>query len=146
MTTLLQLNTSVFSEAGQSSQLAREFVQNWQRQHADSHVIVRDLANEPVPHLNGERFKAFLTPANERTDFQRDVTDYSDKLIDELQQADVADNDYSLDIIPEDLFYIQLVILHYIIVETSRKQNAGEDFKEKRERIIIQEDLGHAGD
>src|SRR5690348_2000265 len=93
MTTLLQLNTSVFSEAGQSSQLAREFVQNWQRQHADSHagstVIVRDLVADPVPHLNGERFKAFLTPAEERNATQRDIAAYSDGLIDELKRADV---------------------------------------------------------
>lgn len=89
MTTLLQLNTSVFSEAGQSSQLAKEFVQNWQRQHADSTVIARDLAADPVPHLNGERFKAFLTPAEQRTQAQRDVAAYSDGLIDELKQADV---------------------------------------------------------
>ena len=89
MTTLLQLNTSVFSEAGQSSQLAKEFVQNWQRQHADSTVLLRDLAANPVPHLNGERFKAFLTPAAERSRAQREVAKYSDDLIEELKQADV---------------------------------------------------------
>jgi FMN-dependent NADH-azoreductase len=95
MTTLLQpvlleLDTSVFSEAGQSTQLAKEFVQNWQRQHAGSTVIVRDLAANPVPHLNGERFKAFLTPAEQRTEAQRDVAAYSDGLINELKQADVV--------------------------------------------------------
>ncbi|HVY23781.1 MAG TPA: NAD(P)H-dependent oxidoreductase [Steroidobacteraceae bacterium] len=89
MTTLLQLNTSLFSEAGQSSQLAREFVQNWQRQHPGSRVIVRDLATDPVPHLSGERFKAFLTPAEQRTAEQHEVTAFSDGLIDELKQADV---------------------------------------------------------
>jgi len=89
MTTLLQLNTSVFSEAGQSSQLAKEFAQNWQRQRAGSKVIVRDLTSDPVPHLTGERFKAFLTPAEQRTDAQRDIAAYSDSLIDELKQADV---------------------------------------------------------
>lgn len=89
MTTLLQLNTSVFSEAGQSSQLAKEFVRNWQRQHADSTIVVRDLAANPVPHLNGERFKAFLTPAEQRSEVQREVANYSDGLINELKQADV---------------------------------------------------------
>ena len=89
MTTLLQLNTSVFSEAGQSSQLARDFVQNWQRQHGEPNVIVRDLAANPVPHLNGERFKAFLTPAGDRTSTQKEIAAYSDGLIDELKQADV---------------------------------------------------------
>jgi FMN-dependent NADH-azoreductase len=50
---------------------------------------VRDLAANPVPHLNGERFKAFLTPAEQRTEAQRDIAAYSDALIDELKQADV---------------------------------------------------------
>ena len=89
MTTLLQLNTSLFSGAGQSSQLAREFVQNWQRQHNGSNVITRDLAADAIPHLNGERFKAFLTPAEQRTQKQRDVAAFSDALIAELKQADV---------------------------------------------------------
>jgi len=89
MTTLLQLNTSVFSENGQSSQLAKEFVENWQRQHPNASIIVRDLAANPVPHLNGERFKAFLTRAEQRTSTQQEITAYSDGLIDELKQADV---------------------------------------------------------
>jgi FMN-dependent NADH-azoreductase len=90
MTTLLQLNTSVFSENGQSTQLAKNFVKSWQQQHSDSTVIVRDLATDPVPHLNGERFQSFLTPAEQRTPQQHDIAAYSDGLIEELKQADVV--------------------------------------------------------
>jgi FMN-dependent NADH-azoreductase len=90
MKTILQINTSLFSEQGQSSQLARHFVQAWQSQNPDNRLIVRDLAQNPVPHLTAERFQAFLTPANERTAEQQAVAAYSDALIDELRQADVV--------------------------------------------------------
>src|SRR4026209_611641 len=82
MKTVLQLNTSIFSGNGQSSQLANEFV----AQLDASKVVVRDLASEPVPHLDAERFGAFLSKPDTRTREQQAVVDYSDKLNDELRQ------------------------------------------------------------
>ncbi len=89
MTTLLQINTSLFSDQGQSSQLAQQFVQEWKERHPDSTVIQRDLANDPVPHLDAARFGAFLAEPSSRTAEQQAVIDASDALIAELQQADV---------------------------------------------------------
>ena len=85
MKTVLQLNTSIFSGNGQSSQLASEFV----AQLDAGRVVVRDLASEPVPHLDAERFGAFLSKPESRTQKQKEVLNYSDALIDELRQADV---------------------------------------------------------
>ncbi len=45
MTTLLKINTSLFSDQGQSSQLANQFVRQWQASHPDSAVVTRDLAS-----------------------------------------------------------------------------------------------------
>jgi FMN-dependent NADH-azoreductase len=89
MKTLLQLNTSLYSGAGQSSRLADEFVSAWRRGNPQARVVVRDLAADPVPHLTAERFGAFLSKPEERTDEQQSVVGYSDKLIDELRRADV---------------------------------------------------------
>jgi len=89
MSTLLQLNTSLFSTGGQSSRLAEEFVAHWRANHHRGEVIVRDLAREPVPHLSAERFAAFLAKPGERTPEQQAVVDDSDALIDELKRADV---------------------------------------------------------
>jgi len=89
MKTLLRINTSIFSNAGESSQLADEFVANWRRQQPETTVITRDLARDPVPHLTGERFQAFLAKPGERSAEQQAVVDYSDVLIDELKRADV---------------------------------------------------------
>jgi FMN-dependent NADH-azoreductase len=87
--TLLQLKTSLFSDHGQSSQLAARFVREWQLQHPGSSVIARDLAAEPVPHLTAERFQAFVAKPEARTPEQAAHVAYSDALIGELERADV---------------------------------------------------------
>ena len=48
---------------------------------------MRDLAADPVPHLDAARFGAFI--AKQRTPEQQAVIEFSDRLIDELQRADV---------------------------------------------------------
>jgi FMN-dependent NADH-azoreductase len=81
--TTLQLNTSLFGPGGQSTTLANEFVAR-----RGGKVIVRDLARDPVPHLDAARFGAFLARAQARTPEQQAVVDYSDALIAELREAD----------------------------------------------------------
>jgi len=90
MNTLLQIKSSIFSEGGQSSRLADQFVANWRAAHPQGKVIVRDLSLDPVPHLDAARFGAFLARPGERTTEQQVVVDYSDALIDELRSADVV--------------------------------------------------------
>jgi FMN-dependent NADH-azoreductase len=89
MSSLLQINASLFSDNGQSSQLADRFVADWKARHPQGRVIRRDLGREPVPHLDGERFGAFMSKPDERTPEQQAVVDYSDALIAELKAADV---------------------------------------------------------
>lgn len=89
MKTLLQLNSSLFSGNGQSSHLSNEFVAAWRAANPDGRVVVRDLAANPVPHLDGQRFGAFLAKPEERTAQQQSVVDFSDALIEEIRNADV---------------------------------------------------------
>jgi FMN-dependent NADH-azoreductase len=89
MKTLLQINTSLFGAAGQSSVLSRDFVAAWREQNPQAQVIVRDLATDTPPHLTADGFGAFLARAGERSASQQVVLDYSDTLIDELRRADV---------------------------------------------------------
>jgi FMN-dependent NADH-azoreductase len=81
--TTLQLNTSLFGAGGQSTTLANEFVGK-----RGGKVIVRDLAKDPVPHLDASRFAAFLAKPDARTPEQQAVVAYSDGLIAELREAD----------------------------------------------------------
>ena len=87
--TLLQINASIFSNHGQSTRLADEFVAGWRAGNPSAHVVVRNLAEDTVPHLDAERFAAFLAKPGERSVEQEAVVDYSDALIDELKRADV---------------------------------------------------------
>ena len=88
MKTLLAIRSSMFSDGGQSNGLANRFVSAWRASNPEGEVIVRDLARDPVPHLDAARFGAFLAKPEERTPAQRAVVGYSDALIAELQRAD----------------------------------------------------------
>jgi FMN-dependent NADH-azoreductase len=90
MTTLLQINASLNNGNGQSSQLTNQFVAAFHKRRPEAKIVVRDVAAaEPVPHLNAERFGAFITKPEERSAAQRAVVAYSDILINELKEADV---------------------------------------------------------
>ena len=89
MKTLLQVNSSIFSDGGQSSRLAGRFVAAWRAANPGGKVNVRDLAKEPVPHLDAARFGAFIAKPEERTLEQQAAARYSDVLIAELKAADV---------------------------------------------------------
>lgn len=89
MNTLLQINSSIHSGQGQSSQLAEVFVTSFLEHHPETQLIKRDLSADEVPHLTADRFAAFLARPEERDDAQRAVVDYSDELIDEMKQADI---------------------------------------------------------
>jgi FMN-dependent NADH-azoreductase len=90
MTTLLQINASINNGNGQSSQLAKQFVAAFQKRNPEARLVVRDVAAaEPVPHLDAERFGAFIAQVDQRSSAQRAVVAYSDTLINELKQADL---------------------------------------------------------
>ena len=89
MAQLLKIQTSLFQNDGQSSQLAEAFASQWLANNPGARIVSRDLAAEPTPHLDLARFQAFTTPAEERTDEQRAVAEYSDQLIEEIKAADV---------------------------------------------------------
>ena len=87
MNTLLYISSSIFGERGKSTELTDAFVQQWVTQTPSTQVVHRDLAAQPVPHLDGARFEAFTTPAAERTPEQQTVVDFSDSLINEWRHA-----------------------------------------------------------
>jgi len=89
MSTLLQINSSLFSTGGQSSQLAERFVAQWRARNPGAKIIVRDLAANPVPHLDAVHFAAFVAATAERSPQQQALIAESDSLIAELKEADV---------------------------------------------------------
>ncbi len=90
MSTLLQINTRLFAEQGQSSQLAQHFVDTWRARHPDGRVVLRDLARQPLPHLDAARVTALFSPPEGRTPAQQAVLNEADALLAELRDADVV--------------------------------------------------------
>jgi FMN-dependent NADH-azoreductase len=84
MKTILNLNSSIFGDGGQSSRLAEQFI----AQLPAARVVRRDLSKNPLPHLDAERFGAFLSRSENRTPAQQQVLNDSDALIAELREAD----------------------------------------------------------
>src|SRR5450631_342742 len=90
VTTLLQINASINQSNGQSSRLTEQFVAAYHKRYPETKIVVRDVAaDEAVPHLNAERFGAFITKPDERSAAQHAVVAYSDTLTNEIKEADV---------------------------------------------------------
>ncbi|MFJ7942907.1 FMN-dependent NADH-azoreductase [Streptomyces sp. NPDC096354] len=52
MATLLHLDSAVFPQGSASREVTATFVQTWREQHPDGQVVYRDLAANPLPHLD----------------------------------------------------------------------------------------------
>ncbi len=89
MKNLLLIHSSLFALGGQSNQLTDQFVKQWQEYNSDAQITVRDVAANPIPHLDSERVTAFFTAAEKRTFAQKEIVAESDTLIDEIKQAQI---------------------------------------------------------
>ncbi|MCK7596826.1 NAD(P)H-dependent oxidoreductase [Microbulbifer sp. CAU 1566] len=85
---LLKIQTSLFQNDGQSTQLANQFADQWLTANPGGEIVSRNLAASPVPHLDLERFQALNSDPAERTPEQQDVVDFSNTLIEEIREAD----------------------------------------------------------
>ncbi|GAB3280021.1 FMN-dependent NADH-azoreductase [Parahaliea aestuarii] len=85
---ILVIKSSVFGDNGNSSSLVNTRLEQLKSQYPEATVVVRDLAAEPIPHLDSERVGAFFTAAEERSAGQQQIDDFSMALIDELKTAD----------------------------------------------------------
>lgn len=88
MATLLYIKSSLFGDKGNSSQLAHQFIQQWQSRHLDGEVVVRDLVAENFPHMDGTVVTALRGDPSEHTAEHRAILARSDALVDELKKAD----------------------------------------------------------
>ena len=87
MRKLLFVRASIFGDDGQSSKLADAFLQRFTGAHRGASVVVRDVQQPAVPHLDAATFQAFGTPPDAVTDTDRALLRLSDELIAELKDA-----------------------------------------------------------
>ncbi|MCG3462322.1 FMN-dependent NADH-azoreductase [Xenorhabdus bovienii] len=89
MNKVLVLKSSILAQHSQSNKMADYFVEKWLANHVDDSITVRDLAENPVPVLDGELVGALRPSDAEMTVRQKATLALSDELIAELKVHDV---------------------------------------------------------
>ncbi|MER7537437.1 NAD(P)H-dependent oxidoreductase [Streptomyces sp. NPDC097704] len=80
MATLLHIDTSFSGENSHSRAVTAAFRRTWEAEHPEGTVIYRDLAAEPIPHLEADAYYA---------DSEAPAFALRRQLIEEAEQADV---------------------------------------------------------
>jgi FMN-dependent NADH-azoreductase len=89
MPTLLHIDSSPRT-ASVSSGLAAVFVRAWQKRNPEGAVVHHNTTLEKIPYLDEATIESYFTPAMARSEKQKRILAYSDKLVDELLAADVV--------------------------------------------------------
>lgn len=90
MKTLLRIDASSQRELSHSRKLADHFENRWQKQHPDGTVLKRDLARNPLPHLDEETIAVFYSDSDSSNSPPPHGIALSDQLIAELKNADAV--------------------------------------------------------
>ena len=91
MATLLHLDSSVFpQEASVSRDVAASFRKAWEAEHPEGTVLHRDLAADPLPHLDGVAASSAFVAPEDRTPEQATAYALRDELARELEEADAV--------------------------------------------------------
>jgi FMN-dependent NADH-azoreductase len=85
---LLVIETSPRGDASVSRQLTRRFVGAWQAAHPLGEIVLRDLADTDLPHVDAAWLAAYLTPPDRQTPDTKQALRQSDVLVAELVAAD----------------------------------------------------------
>jgi FMN-dependent NADH-azoreductase len=88
MSHLLHIDSSLRTEGSRSRRLSAYYAERWRAQHPDGVVTYRDLAADPVPHLDHAAFSARFVPAADHTPEQAVASAVTEKLVDEVLAAD----------------------------------------------------------
>jgi FMN-dependent NADH-azoreductase len=88
MSHLLHLDSSLRTEGSRSRQLSARYAGRWRATNPGGTVTYRDLAADPVPHLDEIAFLSGFIAPSDRTPEQAAARVLSDQLIDEVLAAD----------------------------------------------------------
>lgn len=85
---ILRINSSLFGNNGASTQIIDNLVAQLTTKLADVEVVTRDFSTEAIPHVDGAWIGALMTPEQDKSVEQIAKTQFSDKLIAEVKEAD----------------------------------------------------------
>jgi len=88
MSSILLVTSSPRGAASHSTRVATELAQKLQAKTPGAKIVIRDLANNPLPHIDADYASGIYTPAESRSAQQQSVVGVSDAIVDELFAAD----------------------------------------------------------
>lgn len=89
MSRVLVIESSARQQGSVSRELTQQFIANWQAAYPADQIQVRDLAAEPVPHLDATLLGGWMTPTEQQSEAEKAALARSNQLTDELLAADV---------------------------------------------------------
>ena len=89
MSHVLIIESSARQQDSVSRQLTRDFIQQWQAAHPGDQINLRDVAANPLPHLDADLLGGWMKPAEQRSMPEQEAFERSNHLTDELLAADV---------------------------------------------------------
>jgi FMN-dependent NADH-azoreductase len=89
MSRVLVIESSARQQGSVSRELTQQFIANWQAAHPADQIQIRDVAAEPVPHLDATLLGGWMTPSEQQTEAEKAALALSNQLTDELLAADV---------------------------------------------------------
>ncbi|MBU3057017.1 FMN-dependent NADH-azoreductase [Pseudomonas indica] len=89
MSRVLVIESSARQQGSVSRQLTEQFIARWKQAHPSDDVMVRDLAAQPVPHLDADLLGGWMKPADQQSEAEQAALARSNLLTEELLAADV---------------------------------------------------------
>ena len=89
MSRVLVIESSARQQDSISRQLTRDFVSQWQAANPTDPITLRDLAVNPVPHLDANLLGGWMKPEDQRNGDELQALARSNELTDEVLAADV---------------------------------------------------------
>ncbi|MET8622338.1 NAD(P)H-dependent oxidoreductase [Kitasatospora sp. NPDC004669] len=90
MPTLLHIDSSALTDSSVSREVTAAFRAAWLAEHPGGTVIHRDLAADPIPHLDAHGITAGFAPAEVRSAEQTAAFALREQLMAELESADAV--------------------------------------------------------
>lgn len=89
MSNVLIIESSARQQDSFSRELTQQFISHWKTLHPADRLTTRDLAVNPVPHLDADLLGGWMKPEAQRNAVEQVSLQRSNELTDELLAADV---------------------------------------------------------
>lgn len=89
MANILNIQTSISGENSVSNKLSQAVINQLLKKNPGSKVVTRDLAANPIPHLEIRHFSASRVPDEAKNEEEKEAGKYSEESLKEIQEADI---------------------------------------------------------